>query len=107
MHITKKLRYERRNDWVAFFSQENLEAVGGRDKIRLCPRCGLSLDYIAGEGFCCPRGHGCWWPAEEREPPEDKKARCYHQGEVKKTSSSKGRKRKNRKEKWISDYIET
>ena len=31
---------------MAFFSQENLEAVGGRDKIRLCPRCGMSLEYI-------------------------------------------------------------
>ena len=59
---------------MAFFSQENLEAVGGRDKIRLCPRCGLSLEYIAGRGYCCPRGHGCWWPRGEqkvvREPPD-------------------------------------
>ena len=94
---------------MAVFSRANLEVVGGRDKIRLCPRCGLSLEYIAERGYCCPKGHGCWWPAEEREPPEDKKARCYHQGEVKKPSSpSKGRKRKkNRKEQWISDYIET
>jgi hypothetical protein len=95
---------------MAVFSRANLEAVGGRDKIRLCPRCGLSLEYIAGQGYCCPRGHGCWWPAEEREPPEDKKARCYHQGEVKKPSSpSKGRKRKKQtpKERWTSDYVET
>ena len=41
---------------MAFFSQANLEAVGSRDKIRLCPRCGLSLEYIAGRGYCCPRG---------------------------------------------------
>jgi len=74
----------------------------------LCQKCGKSLEYIAGRGYCCPRGHGCWWPPEEREPPEDKKARCYHRGEIKPSSQSKGRKRKkNRKEKWISDYIET
>ena len=36
---------------MAFFSQENLEAVGGRDKIRLCPRCGLSLEYISEQGY--------------------------------------------------------
>ena len=79
---------------MAFFSQANLEAVGGRDKIRLCPRCGLSLEYIAGQGYCCPRGHGCWWPKEEGRPPEDKKARCYHQGQITGSSPSKGRKRK-------------
>lgn len=93
---------------MAFFSQANLEAVGVRPKMRLCPKCGLSLEYIAGRGYCCPKGHGCWWPQPEREPPEDKKARCYHQGGTKPSSPSKGRKRKkNRKEKWISDYIET
>ena len=90
---------ERRNDLVAFFSQENLEAVGGRDKIRLCPRCGLSLEYIAERGYCCPRGHGCWWPAEEREPPEDKKARCYHAGDLQlhKGGAKSGKKRGKKK----------
>ena len=93
---------------MAFFSDANLEAVGIKPKMRLCEKCGRSMIFTPGEGFCCPGGHGCEWPKEEREPPEDKKARCYHQGEVKKTSSSKGRKRKkNRKEQWISDYIET
>ena len=92
---------------MAMFSESGLAASGYREKMRLCPRCGRSLTYIDGHGYCCEY-HGCWWPQEEGEPPEDKKARCYHQGEVKKTSSSKGRKRKkNRKEKWISDYIET
>ena len=94
---------------MAFFSEANLEAVGiKRDKMWLCPKCGRSLDFSDEHGFCCPRGHGCWWPQPEREPPEDKKARCYHQGGTKPSSQSKGRKRKkNRKEKWISDYIET
>ncbi len=94
---------------MAFFSEANLEAVGiKRDKMWLCPKCGRSLDFSDEHGFCCPRGHGCWWPQPEREPPEDKKARCYHQGETKTSSPSKGRKRKkNRKEQWISDYIET
>ena len=92
---------------MAMFSESGLAASGYRDKIRLCPRCGRSLTYIDGHGYCCEY-HGCWWPKEEGKAPEDKKARCYHQGEVKKTSSSKGRKRKkNRKEQWISDYIET
>ena len=92
---------------MAMFSESGLAASGYREKMRLCPRCGRSLTYIDGHGYCCEY-HGCWWPKEEGEPPEDKKARCYHQGEVKKTSSSKGRKRKkNRKEKWVSDYIET
>ncbi len=89
---------------MAFFSQANLEAVGGRDKIRLCPRCGLSLDYIAGEGFCCPRGHGCWWPAAEREPPP--KVIACQGSTVKKGSSSKGRKRKKKpkKQQWAGIY---
>ena len=93
---------------MAFFSDANLESVGIKPKMRLCDKCGRSMIFTPGEGFCCPAGHGCEWPQPEREPPEDKKARCYHQGEVKKASSSKGRKRKkNRKEQWISDYIET
>jgi len=99
---------ERRNDLMAVFSQANLEAVGGRDKIRLCPRCGLSLEYISEQGYCCPKGHGCWWPQGEqkviREPPDA----VYAGGAIEPKGVSKGRKRKkNRKEQWISDYIET
>ena len=94
---------------MAFFSQANLEAVGVKnDKMRLCPRCGLSLEYISEQGYCCPKGHGCWWPQGEqkviREPPDA----VYAGGAIEPKGVSKGRKRKkNRKEQWISDYIET
>lgn len=93
---------------MALFSESGLTASGYRDMLRLCDRCGARLDYIPDKGFCCPNGHGCEWPREQREPPEPVKARCYQKGDVVYTSQSKGRKRKkNRKEKWISDYIET
>lgn len=90
---------ERRNTLVAFS-----KAVGD-DKMRLCPKCGRSLEYISEHGYCCPRGHGCWWPAAEREPPEDRKARCYHQGEIKTTSQSSGRKRKKPPKKSDFSYL--
>ena len=93
---------------MAMFSESGLTASGYREKMRLCSRCGERLNYIEGNGYCCPKGHGCWWPQPEQEPSEDKKARCYHRGQIKPGSQSKGRTRKkNRKEKWISDYIET
>ena len=88
---------------MAFFSQANLEAVGGRDKIRLCPKCGVSLEYIAERGYCCPRGHGGWWPKEELTPPN------YYacQGSTyKKGSNGKGQKRKKKpkKQQWAGIY---
>ena len=99
---------------MAFFSQANLEAVGVRPKMRLCPKCGLSLEYIAGRGYCCPKGHGCWWPQREQKVIREPLDAVYaggaieQKGGTKPSSPSKGRKRKkNRKEKWISDYIET
>jgi len=90
------------------FSESGLVASGYRDKIRLCPRCGGKLDYIDKQGYCCPKGHGCWWPQGEqkiiREPPDA----VYAGGAIEPKGVSKGRKRKkNRKEQWISDYIET
>ena len=52
---------------MALFSEGNLEAVGIKldTKLRLCSVCGTSLQYIAGEGYCCPNGHGCWWPQQD------------------------------------------
>lgn len=82
---------------MAFFSEAGLVASGYREKMRLCEKCGLTLEFKPTEGYCCPKGHGCWWPQPEREPPEDKKARCYHQGQIKPGSQSKGRTRKKPK----------
>lgn len=67
---------------MAFFSQANLEAVGGRDKMRLCPKCGLSLDYIAEQGYCCPRGHGCWWPQGEQKVVREPSDAAYAGGAI-------------------------
>ncbi len=90
---------------MAFFSHENLEAVGIREKLRLCEKCGKSMDFVPGEGFCCPGGHGCEWPAAELDPPEELKARCYHQGGTKPSSQSKGRKRKKKPPKQDFSYL--
>lgn len=30
-------------------------------KMRLCPRCGISLIEVKPGLFRCPRGHGEWW----------------------------------------------
>ena len=49
---------------MAFFSDANLEAVGIKPKMRLCEKCGRSMIFTPGEGFCCPAGHGCEWPKE-------------------------------------------
>ena len=92
---------------MAFFSHENLEAVGGRDKMRLCSRCGTRLEYIEGNGYCCPKGHGCWWTGGEqkiiREPPDA----VYAGGAIKPKGVSKGRKRKKaKKENEISNIYD-
>ena len=90
---------------MALFSQANLEAVGVKnDKMRLCPKCGVSLEYISEQGYCCPKGHGCWWPKEKRDPPP--KVIACQGSTVKKGSSSKGRKRKKKpkKQQWAGIY---
>ena len=89
---------------MAFFSDANLEAVGIKPKMRLCEKCGRSMIFTPGEGFCCPAGHGCEWPKEEREPPI--KAIACQGSTVKKGSSSKGRKRKKKpkKQQWAGIY---
>lgn len=82
---------------MAMFSESGLVASGykrEREKMYLCEKCGRSLIDTPAQGWCCPVGHGCWWPQEELESPEDRKARCYHQGSIKTSSPSKGRKRK-------------
>ena len=81
------------------FSESGLTASGYREKMRLCSRCGERLNYIEGNGYCCPKGHGCWWPQPEREPPEDKKARCYHAGDLQlhKGGAKSGKKRGKKK----------
>ena len=84
---------------MAFFSESGLSASRHHEKMRLCEKCGLSLEYKEGEGWCCPKGHGCSWPAEHKEPPEPNKARCYHQGEIVPTGQSKGRSRKKKPKK--------
>lgn len=28
--------------------------------MRLCSVCGVSLIYKPPDGYCCPKGHGCW-----------------------------------------------
>lgn len=78
---------------MALFSDANLEAVGIKPKMRLCEKCGRSMIFTPGEGFCCPAGHGCEWPKEELASPN------YYacQGSTyKKRSSGKGRKRKKK-----------
>ena len=89
---------------MAFFSDANLEAVGIKPKMRLCEKCGRSMIFTPGEGFCCPAGHGCEWTKEEREPPP--KAVACQGSTVKKGSSSKGRKRKKKpkKQQWAGIY---
>lgn len=80
---------------MAFFSEAGLVASGTREKMRLCPKCGLSLEYIDGYGYCCPKGHGCWFPPGEqkviREPPDA----IYAGGAIEfKGGSKSGKKRK-------------
>jgi hypothetical protein len=89
---------------LAFFSDANLESVGIKPKMRLCDKCGRSMIFTPGEGFCCPAGHGCEWPKEEREPPT--KAIACQGDTIKKGSSSKGRKRKKKpkKQQWTGIY---
>ena len=81
---------------MAMFSEANLEAVGikVRDKLRLCSICGTSLQYITGEGYCCPKCKKCWWPKPDIDPPEQNKSRCYQGGAAVYSGQSKGRKRK-------------
>ena len=83
---------------MAMFSESGLVASGHREKMRLCPKCGRSLTYIDGHGYCCEH-HGCWWPKEEGRPPEDKKARCYHAGDLQlhKGGAKSGKKRGKKK----------
>lgn len=90
---------------MAFFSDANLESVGIKPKMRLCDKCGRSMVFTPGEGFCCPAGHGCEWPQEERDPPTQATA-CQGNTVRKKGGSSKGRKRKKpaKKKQWIGIY---
>lgn len=74
-----------------------LAASGYREKLRLCQRCGARLEYHEGEGFCCPNGHGCEWPQEEIESPEENKPRCYMGGPIVGQSTGGGRKRTKKK----------
>ena len=94
---------------MALFSEGNLEAVGIKldTKLRLCSVCGTSLQYIAGEGYCCPNGHGCWWPQQdEADKTYTHPAAVYRGGAVVYKGNSKGRKRKKppRKTDWAGMY---
>lgn len=95
---------------MAMFSESGLEASGFKEKMRLCPKCGRSLTYIDGKGYCCSRDHGCWWPSEKEEKViREEPSAIYAGGAIKKKGGSRsGRKRKKplRRDQWVKKYIE-
>lgn len=94
---------------MSLFSEANLEAVGIKldTKMRLCSVCGISLQYIPDEGYCCPNGHGCWWPrGEEEKIIREHPASVAAGGAVVYKGNSKGRTRKKppKRNQWVGVY---
>ena len=88
---------------MALYSEAGLEAT---DKLRLCGKCGRALEYIAGQGYCCPNNHGCWLPQDEADKTYTHPAAVYRGGAVVYKGNSKGRKRKKppKKTDWAGMY---
>ena len=86
---------------MSFFSKSGLTASRAREKMIVCPICGVPIMAVDPEkGYCCPLNHGCWWPdGQQRDPPEELKARCYYKGQSEYKSQGKGRKRKKKPKK--------
>ncbi len=82
-----------------------------------CPSCHLPMRETNDYYYCSICNIELWPPEEEElniwrdpdkqlpEPPEELKARCYHQGQIKPGSQSKGRKRKKPKKKQDFSYL--
>lgn len=95
---------------MAMFGESGLTASRYKEKMRLCPKCGQSLTYIDNRGYCCNRGHGCWWPPKEEEKViREEPGAVYAGGAIKlKGGSNNGKKRKKplRRDQWAKKYIE-
>ena len=91
---------------MAFFSKENLEAVGIRDKIRICSKCYQDLYYDQSKGFCCPKCGRCWLPQAEQDKTKIHPAAVFAGGAIVYKGESKGRKRKKAQKKsdWAGQY---
>ena len=76
---------------MALFSRSGLEAT---DKLRLCGKCGRALEYIADQGYCCPKGCGCWRPQGEQKVIREKPSAIYAGGAIIFKGAKTGKKRK-------------
>lgn len=65
-------------------------------KMRLCSKCGRTLDLIPDQGYCCPKGHGCWFPqGEQKKVIREPGSAIYAGGAIEfKGGSKSGKKRK-------------
>mgnify|MGYP000867919741 CR=1 FL=1 len=91
---------------MSLFRESGLQASGYKEKMRLCDKCGVSLNFIPGQGFCCPRGHGCEWPKEgEQKIIREPASAIYAGGAIEYKGQSKGRKRKKPPKKEIINNI--
>lgn len=90
---------------MAMFSEAGLVATG---KIRLCSKCGERLEYNPEQGYCCPRGCGCWWPREREEKVIRENPDAVYAGgaiDFKGGKASSGRKRKKQPPKKDFSYL--
>ena len=66
-------------------------------KMRLCSKCGISLDEIRPGVFSCPRGHGEWTPPGEDKVVREPLSAIYAGGAVDYKGTKTGKKRKKSK----------
>lgn len=78
-------------------------------KMRLCSKCGITLNEIKPGVFSCPRGHGEWPERGEAKIIREPLNATYAGGPVEyggTKATGRKKKKQSRKEQWNSFYAE-